>query len=70
VDISNFRQVSEFFFKTRFMAFICFTEKDNGPPIEKYIKQKKSIWEKDWKNSVWLGFKDEATKWWFSLDNK
>lgn len=52
------------------MVVLCFTRKDNGPTIEEYIKQKKSVWEKYWKNSVWLSFKDEAYNWWFSLDNK
>jgi len=47
-----------------------FTRKDDSPTIEEYIKQTKSVWEKNWKDSVWLNFRDEAHEWYFSLDDK
>ena len=47
-----------------------FTGKDDSPTIEEYIKQTKSVWEKNWKDSVWLNFRDEAYKWYFSIDDK
>jgi len=47
-----------------------FTGKDDSPTIEEYIKQTKSVWEKNWKDSVWLNFRDEAYEWYFSLDDK
>ena len=52
------------------MAVLCFTGKDNGPTIEEYIEKTKSVWAKNWKDSVWLNFKDEVHKWYFSLDDK
>ena len=60
------------FFKTLFIASSkqYFTGKDNGLTIEEYIKQQKSAWEKNWRDSVWFGFKYEAYKWYFSLDDK
>ena len=47
-----------------------FTGKDDSRTIEEYIKQTKSVWAKNWKDSVWLNFRDEAYKWYFSLDDK
>jgi len=52
------------------MAVLCFTGKDNGPTIEEYIEKTKWVWEKNWKDSVWLNFRDETHKWYFSLDDK
>lgn len=52
------------------MAVLCFTGKDNGPTIEEYIEKTKSIWGKNWKESIWLNFIDEAHKWYFTLDDK
>jgi len=46
-----------------------FTGKDDSPTIEEYVKQTKSVWEKNWKDSVWLNFRDEAYEWYFSLDD-
>jgi len=45
-----------------------FTGKDDSPTIEEYIKQTKSVWAKNWKDSVWLNFRDEAYEWYFSLE--
>ena len=52
------------------MEILLFAGKDNGPPIEEYIKQQKSAWATNWRDSWWFGFKDEAYKWYLSLDNK
>ena len=45
-----------------------FTGKDDGPTIEEFIKELKSRYGRYWR--VWFNLKDEATKWWVSLDRK
>jgi len=56
------------FSQTLFME--NFTGKDDSLTIEEYIKQTKSVWEKNCKDSFWLNFIDEAYEWYFSLDDK
>ena len=52
------------------MVVLNFTGKYDSPTIEEFIQRKKFTYGTLWKVLVWLGFKDEATKWWVSLDNK
>ena len=47
-----------------------FTGKDDNPTIEEFIQRQKLIYGELWKDRVFLGFKDEPAKWWFSLDKK
>lgn len=47
-----------------------FTGKDDGPTIEEFIKELKCMYGRFWRDSVWFNLKDEASKWWFSLDHK
>ena len=49
---------------------LYFTGKDDGPTIEECIKQKKWVWKNQWRDSWGLAFKDEAYKWYLSLDDK
>ena len=67
-----FRQVSDFFSKTLFVAssemfFFCTYD---GPTIEEFISIEKELYGKRWKNLSWLGLEDEAAKWFRSLDSK
>ena len=52
------------------MEVLCFTGKDNDITIEKFIKNQKSVWGKNWKFLVVDQFKDEATTWWELLNKK
>ena len=48
-----------------------FTEKDDGPTIEEFIKEIKRMFKTDWRGKVWLFLIDEASTWWWkSLDHK
>ena len=46
-----------------------FTGKDDGPTIEYFLQHLKSQYRSFWICSIGLHMKDEANKWWTSLDS-
>jgi hypothetical protein len=45
-----------------------FTGKCDGPSIESFIKEIKSVWEDTWPHWVALKLQGDAAIWWKSLD--
>ena len=64
----NFRQVRNFS-QTLFMEILDFTGKDDGPTIEEFIQRSKSTHGKYWRIPIVCSMRDEAKKWWLSLDH-
>ena len=45
-----------------------FTGKFDGPSIESFIKERKSVWGDTWHHCVALKLQGDAVIWWKSLD--
>jgi hypothetical protein len=45
-----------------------FTDKDDGPSIEEFLKSHKSIWKERWKFPSPFSFREDVGTWWYSLD--